>query len=108
MRTTHVCTLSLALIAAVAMAGCAKKAEQATSGSSSDSLVASNPTERPEGNITPQTTYQEPPKTQAPPPTQAPRPRTPKTTPPRHAVTPPPAEAPAIVMAAGTPMKPSV
>jgi len=95
--------LGLVLIAVLASVGCTKKAEQATSETSSDSLVASNPTERQSGDITPQAEYQEPPKTEAPPPVVTPKPRAtkpaPKTEPPR------PAEAPGVTMAAGTPLK---
>lgn len=102
MRILNLWILSIALIAAAASMGCTKKAEQAASESSSDSLVASNPTERQSGNITPQTAYQEPPKTEAPKP-QASKPA-PRPTP-RHTETPKPAEAPSITMAAGTPLK---
>ncbi len=101
MRNLKFWILSIALMAAAASLGCAKKAEQATSEASSDSLVASNPTERQSGNITPQTTYQEPPKQEAPPPVATPKPRAPK-----PAVRPSaPAEAPSVTLAAGTPVK---
>lgn len=102
-------TLLIALLAAIASFGCTKKAEQAASQTSNDSLVASNPTERPSGNITPQTAYQEPPKSETPPPTEAPKPapkvHTPKpaTSETRHAQQ--PAEAPGVTMGAGTPIK---
>ena len=108
MRNPRCWTLGLALIAVIALAGCTKKAEVATSETSSDSLVASNPTERQSGDITPQTGYQEPPTTQAPPPVTTPKARAPKTAPrtePRRTETQRPAEAPGIMMAAGTPMK---
>lgn len=101
-------TLSIALIAAAASAGCGKKADQATSETASDSLVASNPTERQSGDITPQTTYQEPPQgapaSEAPPPAPAPRPRAPRPAP-KQAEAPRPVEAPSITMAMGTPLK---
>ena len=101
MRNLRFWTLGIALIAAIVAMGCGKKAEQATSETSSDSLVASNPTERQSGDITPQTTYQEPPPAQKPP-TPAHKPRTPK---PAPTPAPKPAEAPATMMAAGTPVK---
>ena len=66
MRCHHIGLLSIALFAGFALTGCAQKAEQAASQSTSDSLVASNPTEQTSGDITPQTTYQEPPKAEAP------------------------------------------
>src|SRR6267142_540553 len=106
MRNLRFWTLGIALIAAIVAAGCGKKAEQATSETSSDSLVASNPTERQSGDITPQTGYQEPEKTEAPPPVATTKPRAPKPTPrtePRHNET--PAEAPGIMLASGTPVK---
>ncbi len=102
MRVLKLWMLGLALIAAAASLGCGKKAEQATTESSSDSLVASNPTERQSGDITPQTTYQEPPKTQAPPPAPAPRTTRPAQKP---APKPAPAEAPSVTMASGTAVK---
>jgi hypothetical protein len=106
MRNHRLLTPGLALIAVLALAGCTKKAEEATSETSSDSLVASNPTERQSGDITPQTDYQEPGKTEAPPPVATPKPRAskpaPRTEPRRTEM---PAEAPGIMMAAGTPVK---
>jgi hypothetical protein len=106
MRNLRLWTLGIALIAALASAGCAKKAGQATSETASDSLVASNPTERQSGDITPQTTYQEPPpeaqKPEAPAPTPAPKPRTPRPSPRPE---PKQAEAPSVTMAAGTSVK---
>ena len=102
MRILKSWILSIALIAAAAAMGCAKKTDQATSETSSDSLVASNPTERQSGDITPQTTYQEPPKAETPAP--APRPRAPRPAP-RAPEPSRPAEAPSITMAMGTPVK---
>ena len=104
MRILKFWILSIALIAAAASMGCAKKAEQATSETSSDSLVASNPTERQSGDITPQTTYQEPPKAQTPAPAPAPRPRAPRPAP-RAPEPSRPVEAPSITLAMGTPVK---
>jgi hypothetical protein len=108
MRIRNLSIVIIALIAALAALGCGKKAGQATTESSSDSLVATNPTERPSGDITPQTPYQEPPKAEAPPPTPAPKPRATKPAPrpaPRATENQRPAEAPGISMAAGTPIK---
>jgi len=103
MRFLRILSLMLVLLAAAATLGCGKKAEQA-SGTSSDSLVASNPTERASGDITPQTSYQEPPKEQTPPPAArpTPRPRTPRPTPTQ---TPRAQEAPPTMLAAGTGVK---
>jgi hypothetical protein len=101
-------TLGIALVAAIAAAGCGKQAGQATSETASDSLVASNPTERQSGDITPQTTYQEPPpeaqQPETPAPAPAPKPRAPKPAP-KPAEPPRAAEAPSVTMAAGTPVK---
>ena len=108
MRNHRLWMFCFALIAVLASVGCTKKAEQATSETSSDSLVASNPTERQSGDITPQTEFQEPAKTGAPPPVATPKPRAPKPAPkpaPGRAETQRPAEAPGITMAAGTPVK---
>ena len=106
MRNLRLWTLGIALFATLAAAGCTKKTGQATSETSSDSLVASNPTERQSGDITPQTTYQEPrPEAQkpvVPAPAPAPRPRAPR---PRQTEAPRPAEAPSVTMGAGTPLK---
>ena len=110
MRCHHIGLVSIALFAAVALPGCAQKTEQAASQSTSDSLVASNPTEQTSGDITPQTTYQEPPKAETPPPVEAPKARSPKATPRTHTPTTTshaqaPQEAPAVMVAAGTPVK---
>jgi len=52
--------MSAALLVA-ALAGCGQKAEQAAE-TSSDSLLAANPVETPQGDITPESQYQEPEK----------------------------------------------
>src|SRR5689334_3462014 len=44
----------IAILAFALVAGCAKKAEQAST-TSSDSLLATNPVEQPQGNIAPST-----------------------------------------------------
>ena len=113
MRYHPIGFVSLALFAAIALSGCSRNTGQATLETSSDSLVASNPTERSTGDITPQTAYQEPPpQTEAPPPVEAPKPRAPKPAPkPRSTTTPPqshaqaPQEAPGVMLPAGAPIK---
>jgi len=75
MRKTLLTTCVI-LAAFALIAGCGAKTEQAME-SSSDSLLAANPTEPAPGDITPQTEYQPPPEPApvAPPPAAAPRPR---------------------------------
>ena len=68
----------LAVLALALLAGCAKKAEQAST-TSSDSLLATNPVEQPQGNIAPSTEYQgqqNPPAQSATPETHATAPKT--------------------------------
>jgi hypothetical protein len=82
--------------------GCAKQSSDQLSEMSSDSLLASNPVEQPEGSLSPQTDYQPPeePPQVTPPPAQS-RPK------PKPASTPPPAREPAkqgVTLAAGTPI----
>lgn len=90
----------LAALAIVWIAGCGKKAEQA-SRTGSDSLLATNPVEPPQGNLTPSTQYQGgAPATQ--PPAEAPKPK-----PVAKAVAPKPkpaapAPAPGVEVPAGT------
>jgi hypothetical protein len=113
MRQLKPLILGLALIAVCGSIGCQKKAEQAATPASSDSLVASNPSERSSGNLTPQTTYQEPqqqpqatappaakPKPHTPAPSHTPAPHQPGAAPPPMAV-----ENPGVTMAAGTSLK---
>jgi hypothetical protein len=117
MRQSKPLILGLALIAVCGSLGCQKKAEQAATPASSDSLVASNPTERSSGNLTPQTSYQEPqqqpqtpapapapqavrPKPHSPAPSHTPAPHHPSAAPPPMAV-----ENPGVTMAAGTSLK---
>ncbi len=100
MRTrTLLLSLAAALLVA-GLAGCAKKAEQAAT-SASDSLLAQNPVETPQGSVTPAEQYQP-----APAPTPAPTPtqRRPK---PAPAPTPAPvaAEKPGMTVPSGTPLK---
>jgi hypothetical protein len=96
--------LVLAALALGATLGCGKKAEQAST-TSSDSLLATNPVEQPQGNLTPSTQYQtqQPPaeKPPAPAPKSAPRsaPKHTKTsTPTTHAEP----ENPGVILPSGT------
>jgi hypothetical protein len=98
--------LGLLLVAAV---GCARQSAQQEAETSSDSLLASNPVEQPEGDLTPQTQFEE---QQTPAPTPTP---TPKATPPpprpratTPTPTPKPAADPGVTLAAGTPIDISV
>jgi type IV secretion system protein VirB10 len=110
MRYKHLIYLSVAVLAAIGASGCARKTAQTTNTATSDSLVASNPTERPAGDITPQTSYQEPqkqPETTPPPATH--HMTTHHATTPTHehstATTTTPSTPPGITVAAGTPIK---
>ena len=51
-----------ALLVMGVTAGCAKKSEELTETTTTDSLLASNPVEQPEGNLAPQNEYQPPPE----------------------------------------------
>jgi hypothetical protein len=94
-RTLFVTCAILAL--AGALAGCGHKTDQ-TAQTSSDSLLASNPSEPAQGNITPQAPYEQPqPGAQAPP-KPAPR-KQPGTKPPSN---PAPQQAPGVTVPAGT------
>ena len=76
MRKT-VLTTCLILAALATIAGCGAKPAQQAMESSSDSLLAANPTEPAPGNITPQAEYQQPQQpAPAARPTPAPKPRT--------------------------------
>lgn len=59
-----------AAVVVFALAGCARKTEQAAE-TTTDSLLSSNPTEQPTGDISPQTEYQPPPEQTQTPPTPA-------------------------------------
>jgi len=84
-----------------ALAGCGKKAEQAQQNTSTtDSLLASNPTEQQNGNLTPQTSYQQQPETQTPP---TPAPTKPASKPKPKPAPAKPAPAPSVTLPAGTP-----
>jgi hypothetical protein len=100
MRHLTKLSVALALLAAVAAAGCGQNTET-TSETMADSLLSSAPIDQPEGDITPQEAYQEP-QISEPEPTPAPRPRA------RPASsTPRPAARPAdtgVTLAAGTPI----
>jgi len=98
-------TTCVILAAFALIAGCGAKTEQAME-SSSDSLLASNPSEPAPGDITPQTEYQPPPEPApvSPPPAAAPRPK-----PRPRADTPRPAPVnPGVTVPEGTAIKVSV
>ena len=63
------------VVIALALTGCAQKAEQQANETASDSLLAANPVEPPQTGITPQTQYQpEQQQKQETPPAPAPKP----------------------------------
>jgi hypothetical protein len=95
-RTSSRIAALLALLALTAVSSCAKKTEQAAK-TGSDSLLASNPVEQPQGNITPQATAQPAPETPPPAPKKAPAEHAKKSEP--HAA---PAENPGVLIPAGT------
>jgi len=78
MRKILIMTCGVVAVAAL-LAGCgARKSEQAAE-SSSDSLLASNPVEQPQGSLTPQTQYQQQ-QTSEPPPMEQPTAEKPRAT----------------------------
>jgi len=84
MRRFTILVLGLAL--ALSAAACAKKQETAQQETTVDSLLASNPSEQTQGNLTPQEQYQQPAPQEQTPPTPAPVSHTPKkkSPPPTH------------------------
>lgn len=86
------------LLVIASLAGCGKKADQASGTATSDSLLATNPIEQPQGGIEPQQNV-------TPEPTQTPEP--PKSTPrsPKPATPKPAAAAPTATVPAGTAIK---
>ena len=73
----RILAVSAALLLALALAGCSKQQNTAdTMSQSSDSLLASNPVEQPAGDLTPQSSYEEPKST----PAETPKPATKATT----------------------------
>ena len=99
-RTALIAVAAFAM--AASLAGCGKKAEQAQQNTSTtDSLLANNPTEQQNGNLTPQTNYQQQPQAQNPP-TPAPTRTTSK---PKPKPAPAPAKTePSATLPAGTPL----
>ena len=99
MRRTVLVTCTIVALTGM-LAGCARKTDQAAE-SSSDSLLASNPSEPTQGNITPQAPYEQPKAgTQSPrkpAPRQQPRPQSPPA--PQQAP-----QAPGVTVPAGTPL----
>ena len=97
MRRTHT-SIGIALALAVALVGCGQRTEQTST--EADSLLAANPVEPPEGDLSPQTDYQNTPDTQSPP---APAPRRNPTPAPRRPSSPAPAPSnPGVTIPAGT------
>lgn len=101
----HLTRLSAAglLLGAFALAGCGQNASNQAADTMADSLLASSPIEQPEGDITPQTDYQEPvaqTPTPAPKPTAKPRTKTTTTT---TTTTTKPVDT-GVTLAAGTPI----
>jgi hypothetical protein len=103
--------LSGTLLLLIALAGCAQKTEQTSMEMTTDSLLASNPVETPEGSLAPQTDYStpqtEPPQQQ---PVSTPRPKSPTPSPAPSRKSPAPSEPadPGITIAAGTPIEVAV
>ncbi len=93
--------LALLLALAALAAGCGQKADQTAGTATSDSLLATNPIEQPEGGIDPQASV---------PPETAPATPAPSTTPPasKPAAKPKPAAAPTATVPAGTALKVAV
>lgn len=99
MRRTALIAVTAFAVAA-SLAGCGKKAEQAQQNTSTtDSLLANNPTEQQNGNLTPQTNYQQQPAPETPP-TPAPAKTTSK---PKPKPAPVPKTEPSATLPAGTP-----
>jgi hypothetical protein len=96
--------LGAMLVLALAAGGCAKKAEQAAE-SAGDSLLAANPVEPPQGNMTPSQDYQQPPADQQAPPTPAVKPAAPKPAAPKPASKPVAPANPGVTVPEGTALK---
>jgi len=102
MRRTHT-SIGIALALAVALAGCGQKTEQ-TSTDAADSLLAANPVETPQGDLAPQTDYQNTPNPANPPAsTPKPKPAAPRPSSPAPAPT-----NPGVTIPAGTGIKVAV
>ena len=95
------------LTVALALAGCGQRAQTASDQTSTDSLLAVNPTEQTTGDITPSTEYQEPaPEPPAPVKPAATKPRSTSRPKPAPDRTPPPAPEPVgVTVPAGTAVK---
>src|SRR5216117_1653846 len=76
-RVFLLCGAALVLVAA--LNGCASKKTAEETSTSSDSLLASNPVEQPQGSLTPQTQYQQQ-QTSEPPPAEEPKAEKPHST----------------------------
>lgn len=98
MRRMH-SFIGIALVSAFALAGCGQRTEQTTM-DASDSLLAANPVEPPQGDLNPQTDYQAPPsRTDDPPAASRPRNNRPANNPARTPSSPAPS---GITIPAGT------
>ncbi len=93
--------LSMLLALAAFSAGCGQKADQTAGTSTSDSLLATNPIEQPEGGIEPQTGVTPEPGTKAEEPAPTPKP----TPPPAKKPAPAKPEKPSAIVPAGTGIK---
>ncbi len=107
MRKTFFVTCLVLALAAM-LAGCGAKSTEQAMETSSDSLLAANPSEPAPGDITPQTEYQQPQAPAAePPPAPAPKPRA-EAPRPRAAAPRPAPVAPTVTVPQGTPIKVAV
>jgi hypothetical protein len=94
------CVLAMAALVAT-LAGCGGGGSSQTAETATDSLLAANPVEEPQGDITPQTGFEEPKEEPEP----APPPKKPVAKPKQPPAPPPIAEAPGVKVPAGTPVK---
>ena len=100
--------LTCVVLAVVAMlAGCGARGTQQATDTSSDSLLAANPSEPAPGDITPQTPYQQPQEPAPEPPVAAPKPRSESPRPRSESPRPAPAN-PGVTVPEGTPIKVTV
>jgi hypothetical protein len=108
----RILAVSAALLLALALAGCSKQNTADTMSQSSDSLLASNPVEQPAGDLTPQSSYEQPSTNPAETPKPAPKPTTKKPTTKSATSTPPTETAPpadnGVMVDAGTAVNVSV
>lgn len=101
----HSVAIAASLALVIALAGCAKKEDQAAA-PNADSLLSASPVEPASGDLTPQTDYQQP--TSEPTPPAATKPKTTTTKPKTSGGSAPVASAPGVTIPAGTPIKVTV